>query len=74
MDAFSGGGSHYGTFGQTGNVWEWNADNDASQKYGTLRGGVYTSTVPPYILATYYLSTLPSESAINLGFRLAAPG
>ena len=69
---FTGSPSHYGTFDQTGNVWEWNASNNDAQQYATLRGGAYTSTVPPYLLASYYLSTLPSESAVNLGFRLAA--
>lgn len=73
VGAFSGSPSHYGTFDQTGNVWEWNASNDESQTYATLRGGAYTSTVPPYLLASYYISTLPEEYAVNLGFRLAAP-
>lgn len=73
VGAFTGSPSHFGTFDQTGNVWEWNTNNIEAGQYATLRGGAYTSTVPPYILASYYLSTLPSEIAINLGFRLAAP-
>jgi sulfatase modifying factor 1 len=70
---FTGSPSHYGTFDQTGNVWEWNATNVTAEPYATLRGGAYTSTVPPYLLGNYYLSTLPKETAVNLGFRLAAP-
>lgn len=73
VGSFTGSASHYGTFDQTGNVWEWNTNNLVGQRYATLRGGAYTSTALPYILASYYLSTLPSEGAINLGFRLAAP-
>jgi sulfatase modifying factor 1 len=73
VGSFSGSPSHYNTYDQTGNVWEWNASNVSATKYATLRGGAYTSTVPPYILANYYLSTLPDELAVNLGFRLAAP-
>lgn len=73
VGSFTGSASHYGTYDQTGNVWEWNASNVVATFYATLRGGAYTSTVPPYILSNYYLSTLPSEVAVNLGFRLAAP-
>ena len=73
VGSFTGSASHYGTYDQTGNVWEWNASNVSAPQYATMRGGAYTSTVPPYILASYYISTLPSENAINLGFRLAAP-
>jgi sulfatase modifying factor 1 len=73
VGSFTGSPSHYGTFDQTGNVWEWNATNVTAETYATLRGGAYTSTVPPYLLGNYYLSTLPNEVAVNLGFRLAAP-
>lgn len=73
VGTFTNSSSHYGTYDQSGNVWEWNAP-DISLPYANLRGGAYTSTVPPYLLSTYYLSTLPGETAINLGFRLAAPG
>lgn len=73
VGSFTGSPSHYGTFDQTGNVWEWNATNLTTEPYATLRGGAYTSTVPPYLLGNYYLSTLPGEVAVNLGFRLAGP-
>ncbi len=73
VGSFISSSSYYGTFDQTGNVWEWNATNKAAQQYATLRGGAYTSTYPPYVLSNYYLSTLPNELAINVGFRLAAP-
>lgn len=73
VGSFTSSPSNYGTFDQTGNVWEWNAHNEKFAEYLSIRGAAFTSTVPPYLLSSYYLETLPNEVAINVGFRLAAP-
>jgi formylglycine-generating enzyme required for sulfatase activity len=70
--AFSGSASAYGTFDQTGNVWEWNdLDGTAGPSRG-LRGGAYTST-EPYLRSSYRMGYGADRSNPNGGFRLAAP-
>lgn len=62
--------SHYGTFDQTGSVWEWNDYDGKSSKSRGLKGAAWTST-PPYIQSAYRLITVPSTYSVNVGFRLA---
>jgi len=70
--AFSGSASAYGTFDQTGNVWEWNDLDGAPGPSRGLRGGAYTST-PPYLRSSYRMGYAADRSNPNGGFRLAAP-
>lgn len=70
--AFSGSASAYGTFDQTGNVWEWNDLDGAPNPARGLRGGAYTST-PPYLRSSYRMGYAADRSNANGGFRLAAP-
>jgi len=64
--------SHYGTFDQTGSIWEWtDLDGKASKSRG-LKGAAWTST-PPYMQSSYRLITVPSSISVNVGFRLASP-
>ena len=70
VGAFPNSSSFYGTFDQTGNIWEWNdLDGTASASKG-LRGGAYTST-PPYLKSTYRMGYLATRYNPNGGFRLA---
>jgi sulfatase modifying factor 1 len=72
VGTFSGSGSYYGTFDQTGNVWEWTDLTGTTSLSRSLRGGAWTST-PPYIQSSYRLITVATTSSLNLGFRLARP-
>jgi formylglycine-generating enzyme required for sulfatase activity len=72
VGAMSGSGSSYGTFDQSGGVWEL---IDTGGKDGTstiLRGGGWTSFTA-YMASTYRLSVDAKAAASNAGFRLAAP-
>lgn len=72
VGAFSSSSSHYGTFDQTGGVWEWNDLDEIITSARGLRGGAYTST-PPYLQSTYRMGYAPSQYNANGGFRLASP-
>jgi len=71
VGAFTGSGSFYGTFDQSGNVDEWNDDLDgAPAVYRTLRGGHWG-------YGAFWLSSSDSSGAAGeggyVGFRLASP-
>ena len=80
----NGGPSAYGTYDQTGNVWEWNDLNGTgSFLYRGIRGGSYDDTLPKYLAATTSFvnySTLPGltgwppANASKYGFRIASYG
>ena len=72
VGAFSGSGSSYGTYDQTGNVWEWTDRDGAPGPYRVIRGGAWTSTLP-YLQSSLRLGYAPDGANSNLGFRLAAP-
>ena len=67
---FTGSYSYYGTFDQTGSVWEWNDLDGIASKSRGLRGAAWTSS-PPYLKSSYRLITVPSSYSVNVGFRLA---
>jgi len=71
VGAFSKSGSFYGTFDQTGNVFQWNDLNGTAGSSRGLRGGSWD-----YLSAfsSYYRSSIdPSLDGPNIGFRLASP-
>ena len=70
VGAMSGSVSYYGTFDQSGNVWEL---LDAKLKGSTvlLRGGAWTS-FNSYLASTFRLFADANSPATNGGFRLAA--
>ncbi len=70
VGAFVNSTSHYGTFDQTGNVWEWNDLDGKSSKLRGLKGAAWTST-PPYLQSSYRLITVPASISVNVGMRLA---
>jgi formylglycine-generating enzyme len=75
VGAFSGSGSFYGTFDQTGNVFQWN-DLDGLAPSGSsrgLRGGSWDLNDPFYLSSSYGVSDDPSIETYIYGFRLASP-
>jgi len=68
----NGGPSAYGTFDQSGNVWEWNdLDGTVSSSYRGLRGGSWNLD-GSFILPSYRISTDPSYGSNYYGFRLSS--
>jgi sulfatase modifying factor 1 len=74
VGAFSGSGSFYGTFDQSGNVYQWNdLDGTASSSRG-FRGGTFGSVSGASYLSSSYARTYPaSAESQSIGFRLASP-
>jgi formylglycine-generating enzyme required for sulfatase activity len=80
----NGGTSAYGTYDQTGNVFEWNDfDGTGSQLYRGIRGGDYDSTLASRLAATTSyvnysslpgLKGWPPANGYTLGFRVASYG
>jgi formylglycine-generating enzyme required for sulfatase activity len=76
VGAFSGSESFYGTFDQSGNVYQWN-DLDGLASSGSsrgLRGGRWSSDYSPfYLSSSNSLPGDPSGENRYIGFRLASP-
>jgi formylglycine-generating enzyme required for sulfatase activity len=72
VGAFSGSGSFYGTFDQSGNVYQWNdLDGTAGSSRG-LRGGSWN--IGAFSLSSSGRFTSgPSGEYSDIGFRLASP-
>ena len=62
--------SHYGTFDQGGNVWEWNEAIVSGSSRG-LRGGSYVAPVDR-LLASFRASELPTFEHYDVGFRVGS--
>ncbi len=72
VGAFTGSGSFYGTFDQSGNVFQWNdLDGTAGPFRGTLGGGWDGSAFD--LSSTRRDTNGPSFDNSNVGFRLASP-
>jgi len=73
VGAFSGSGSFYGTFDQSGNVYQWNdLDGTAGSSRG-LPGGNWGDTSPFGLSSSENNSSDPSNENSLIGFRLASP-
>lgn len=64
--------SPWGAYDMTGSVWEFNTPSNSSSAIVGLRGGAWTS-LDLNLMSNYYLGIVPYSTALNLGFRLAAP-
>jgi sulfatase modifying factor 1 len=72
VGTFAGSRSHYGTFDQNGNVWQWNdLDGTPSASRG-LRGGYWFSGSLA-LEATLFCNDTPARESNDTGFRLAGP-
>lgn len=68
---FSGSGSFYGTFDQSGNVYQWN-DLDGTAETRGVRGGYFRDN--SYFVSSSYRDTVsPGFRYGRIGFRLASP-
>jgi formylglycine-generating enzyme required for sulfatase activity len=72
VGSFSGSGSFYGTFDQSGNVWQWNDLDGTTGSSRGLRGGDWYIN-SSYVSSSYRYNGVPSGEFDNIGFRLASP-
>ena len=73
VGAFSGSGSFYGTFDQSGNVFQW-IDLDVTPVTDAgWGGGSWTNTSASGVSRINVGSQDPTDYRVNSGFRLAAP-
>ena len=73
VGAFSGSGSFYGTFDQSGNVYQWN-DLDGTPGWSRgLRGANWSFYYPFSLSSSSSGSSGPSSGHDGVGFRLASP-
>ncbi len=72
VGAFSGSGSFYGTFDQSGNVFQWNDLDGTSGSSRGLRGGGCNDSASALSSSGRY-SFAPSNEIADIGFRLASP-
>ena len=73
VGAFSGSGSFYGTFDQSGNVYQWNDLDGAAGSSRGRRGGDWGGSNPFYLSSSGSFSDAPSDEYGDIGFRLASP-
>jgi formylglycine-generating enzyme len=73
VGAFSGSGSFYGTFDQSGNVWQWNDLDGLPGSSRGVRGGGWMNNVPSVLSSNFSDSYDPSYGSYYIGFRLASP-
>ena len=72
VGAFSGSGSFYGTFDQSGNVFQWNDLDGAPGSSRGLRGGSWYHNAFN-VSSSHSISFVPSYRFYDIGFRLASP-
>ena len=74
VGAFSGSPSHYGTFDQSGNAYQWNDMDCAPTLFRERRGGTFEGVFTGSSISFWHSSTwAPDFQSFKIGFRLAAP-
>ena len=74
VGAFSSSASYYGTFDQTGNVFQWNDLDGGSGSSRGLRGGGWEGDDSNLATSSYRSTgTSPAFGGVIIGFRLAGP-
>ena len=72
VGAYTSALSPYGTYDQSGNLWEWNeAIINFDSSYRGLRGGSWLDT-PPISSSWYRNDVYPSFEVYTVGFRVAS--
>ncbi|MFM7207333.1 MAG: formylglycine-generating enzyme family protein [Planctomycetaceae bacterium] len=71
VGAFSNSSSYYGTFDQSGNVYEWNDLDGTADSNRGLRGG-YWGTALVHLSSGSRTENLASTESGNIGFRLVS--
>ena len=72
VGAFTNSASFYGTFDQSGNVFQWNDLDGTPGSSRGLRGGYWSSSASS-LSSSVRLTLVPSDESLNIGFRLASP-
>ncbi len=72
VGAFTASGSYYGTYDQSGNVWEWNDLDGTVLPYRGIRGGFWWAGAVPMQKSLYTTDSL-TRIENGLGFRLSSP-
>ena len=73
VGSFSGSGSFYGTFDQSGNVWQWNDLDGAASSSRGFRGGSWGSGSGNVSSTGRPNYGPPSSDFVFVSFRLAGP-
>ena len=71
VGAFTSSASFYGTFDQTGSMWEWTTNEAGDFLSLPVHGGAYTSS-PFVMVSSYSLYSVLGVLAPNVGMRLAS--
>ena len=69
VGSFTNSASHYGTYDQNGDVFQWDTDIYGGDARG-MRGGSWTVSNPYYLASTTNLGSDPAQEASDLGFRI----
>jgi sulfatase modifying factor 1 len=73
VGAFTDSASYYGTFDQSGNLYQWNdLDGTAGSSRGQ-RGGSWSQTDASYLSSSVRFTYATSNGSYDFGFRLASP-
>jgi formylglycine-generating enzyme len=73
VGAFSGSGSFYGTYDQSGNVFQWNDLDGTAGSIRGLRGGDWNRSDPVFLSSSYSTVSGPLGEGSNTAFRLVSP-
>ena len=73
VGAFTNSGSFYGTFDQSGNVYQWNDLDGAAGQARGLRGGSWSDRFASVVSSSIGGPVDPSNENSLIGFRLASP-
>lgn len=74
VGAYTNSASAYGTFDQSGSVFQWNDLDGVAGSSRGLRGGNWSGNQPFFLSSASRFTGAASHEGNNVGFRLASPG